>query len=179
MPEAGFTRADPNHSGRTLILSYYKGKIHFPLCLSVKLTQMLYVPWVGQRYSIFCGEANASGPAYLCNLEGPLPAGGEFVEPCSVQDPPQDEVASLELPIVYEPLMIAPSSSVHFGLLLATFVRQRSPHRHAAAVPAWIRQKPGPMVSPGEFPGKACFSPVDQEEWSLLGGSAACGPIAP
>ena len=48
---------------------------------------MLYVPWVGQRHSIFCGEANASGPAYLCDLEGPLPAGGKFVEPCSVQDP--------------------------------------------------------------------------------------------
>ena len=43
--------------------------------------QMLYVPWVGQRHSVFCGEANASGPAYLCNLEGPLPAGGELVEP--------------------------------------------------------------------------------------------------
>ena len=73
---------------------------------------MLYVPWVGQRHSIFCGEANASGPAYLCDLEGPLPAGGEFVEPRSVQDPSQDEVASSELPTVHEPLMIAPERLV-------------------------------------------------------------------
>jgi len=70
--------------------------------------QMFYVPWVGQRYSIFCGEANASGPAYLCNLEGPFPAGGKFVEPCPAQDPSEDEVASPELPTVHEPLMIAP-----------------------------------------------------------------------
>ena len=73
---------------------------------------MLYVPWVGQRHSIFCGKGNASGPAYFCNLEGPLPAGGEFVEPCSVQDPPQDEVASPELPTMHEPLMIAPEHLV-------------------------------------------------------------------
>ena len=71
---------------------------------------MLYVPWVGQRHSIFCGEANASGPAYLCNLEGP--AGGEFVEPFSVQDPSEDEVASPELHTVHEPLMIAPERLV-------------------------------------------------------------------
>ena len=73
---------------------------------------MLYVPWVGQRHSIFCGEANASGPAYLCDLEGPLPAGGEFMEPCSVQDPSVDEVASPELPTLHEPLMIAPERLV-------------------------------------------------------------------
>ena len=82
------------------------------LCLGVKLTQMLYVPWVGQRHSIFCGEANASGPAYLCNPEGPLPAGGKFVEPCSAQDPSEDEVASPELPTMHEPLMIAPERLV-------------------------------------------------------------------
>ena len=34
------------------------------------------------------------------------------MEPCSVQDSPQDEVASLELPTVHEPLMIAPKRLV-------------------------------------------------------------------
>ena len=74
--------------------------------------QVLYVPWIGQRHSIFCGKANASGPTYFCNLEGPLPAGGEFVEPRSVQDPFEDEVASPELPTVHEPLMIVPERLV-------------------------------------------------------------------
>ena len=39
-------------------------------------------------------------------------AGGEFVEPCSVQDQPQDKVASPELPTVHGPLMIAPEHLV-------------------------------------------------------------------
>ena len=84
----GLRGQTPTALDRTLILSYYKGKIDFLLCLSVKLTQMLYVPWVGQRHPFFCGKANVSGLAYFCNLEGTLPAGGEFVEPCSVQNPP-------------------------------------------------------------------------------------------
>ena len=34
------------------------------------------------------------------------------MEPCSVQDPPQDEVASTELPSLHESLMIAPERQV-------------------------------------------------------------------
>ena len=34
------------------------------------------------------------------------------MKPRSVQDPPQDEVASLELPTLHEPLMIAPERLV-------------------------------------------------------------------
>ena len=34
------------------------------------------------------------------------------MEPCSVQDLPQDEVASPELPTVHEPLMITPERLV-------------------------------------------------------------------
>ena len=48
---------------------------------------------------------------------------------------------------------------MHFGLLLATFARQRSPRRRTAAAPAWIRQRPGPVVSPGEFLGEGMLQP--------------------
>ena len=85
---SGLRGQTPTAPDRTLILSCYKGKVYFLLCLSVELTQMLYVPWVGQQHSFFCGKVDASGLAYFCHLEGTLPAGGEFVEPCSVQDPP-------------------------------------------------------------------------------------------
>ena len=34
------------------------------------------------------------------------------MEPCSIQDPSEDEVASPELPTVHEPLMIAPERLV-------------------------------------------------------------------
>jgi hypothetical protein len=40
---------------------------------------------IGKRYSISCGEADAPGAAYFRHLEGSLPAGGEFVEPFSIQ----------------------------------------------------------------------------------------------
>ena len=69
------------------------------------------------------------------------------------------QVPSPELPTVHEPLMIAPGCSVHSGLLLAIFVRQRSLRRHAAVVPAWFHQRPGPVVSPGGFPGEGMLRP--------------------
>ena len=84
----GLRGRTPTALDRTLILSCYKGKVHFLLCLSIELTQMLYVPRDGQWHSFFCGKADASGPAYFCHLEGTLPAGGEFVEPYSVLDSP-------------------------------------------------------------------------------------------
>ena len=114
MPEAGFTRADLYRSGprvnasrrcdecqrlglrgrtstalgRMLILSYYKGKFHFPALPKCKTyANALYsMGWAAAPHFLWQGERIR--PANFCNLEGPLPAGGEFVEPCSVQDPP-------------------------------------------------------------------------------------------
>jgi hypothetical protein len=54
------------------------------LFLREKLTEMLYIPGVGKRYSVICGEANAPGAAYFRHLEGPFLAGRELVEPFSV-----------------------------------------------------------------------------------------------
>jgi hypothetical protein len=50
--------------------------------------EMLYVPGIGQRLSFSCCKADTSGSAYFCHLEGSFPAGGEFVEPLSVQYSP-------------------------------------------------------------------------------------------
>jgi hypothetical protein len=54
------------------------------LLLWVELTKMLYVPGVGKRYSISCGEADTPESVYICHLEGSFPTAGEFVEPFSV-----------------------------------------------------------------------------------------------
>ena len=106
MSEAGFMRADLYRSGprvnasrwydgcqrpglraqtptaldRTLILSYYKGKFHFPSLSKCKIYADALCSMGWAAAPIFCGKANASEPAYFCNLEGTLPAGGEFVE---------------------------------------------------------------------------------------------------
>jgi hypothetical protein len=53
-----------------------------------KLTEMLYIPGVWETYSVICGKANTSEEAYFCHLEGSFPAGGELVEPFSVQNSP-------------------------------------------------------------------------------------------
>ena len=66
------------------------GKETEPLILFLweKLMEMLYIPGVGERYSVIYGEANAPGAAYFYHLEGSFPAGRELVEPFSVQNSP-------------------------------------------------------------------------------------------
>jgi hypothetical protein len=51
-------------------------------------TEMLYVPRIGKRYSVSCGEADTSGTTYFCHFEGSFLAGRELMEPFSVQDSP-------------------------------------------------------------------------------------------
>jgi hypothetical protein len=78
------------------------------LFLREKLTEMLYIPGVGERYSFICGKANASGAAYFYHLEGSFPAEGELVEPFSVQNSPYNQVPDFKLPTMHEPLVVAP-----------------------------------------------------------------------
>ena len=72
------------------VLPSYKGrKLYSPaLLLWEELTEVLYVPGIGQRLSFSCGEADTPGSAYFRHLEGSFPAGGEFMEPFSVQYSP-------------------------------------------------------------------------------------------
>jgi hypothetical protein len=88
--QTGFMRA--YLTGLTYIypLPSYKGrKLNSPvLLLWVKLTEMLYVPGIGKRHSFSCGKADTPGSVYFRHLKGSLPAGGEFVEPFSVQYSP-------------------------------------------------------------------------------------------
>jgi hypothetical protein len=60
--------------------------LDFLLC--IELMEMLYVPEVGKRHSFSCSKADTPGLAYFRHLEGSFPAGGEFVEPFSVQYSP-------------------------------------------------------------------------------------------
>jgi hypothetical protein len=53
--------------------------------LWVGLTEILYVLGIGKRLSFSCSKADIPGSTYFHHLEGSFPAGGEFVEPFSVQ----------------------------------------------------------------------------------------------
>jgi hypothetical protein len=88
--QAGLTRADLTGLTYTYAQPSYEGRKLNPLVslLWEELTEMLYVPGVGKRYSFSCGKADTPGSAYFRHLEGSFPTGGEFVEPFSVQYSP-------------------------------------------------------------------------------------------
>jgi hypothetical protein len=85
--QARLTRADLTRLTYTYVQPSYKGrKLNVPvLLLWIELTEMLYIPGIGKRYSFCCGKADTPGSTYFCYLEGSFPTGGEFVEPFSVQ----------------------------------------------------------------------------------------------
>jgi hypothetical protein len=58
------------------------------LLLWVELTEMLYIPGIGKRYSFNCGKADTPGFAYFRHLEGSFPTGGELMEPSLVEYSP-------------------------------------------------------------------------------------------
>jgi hypothetical protein len=88
--QTGFIRADLTGLVYIYVLPSYKGRKLHPLVLLLweELTKVLYVPGIGQRLSFSCGEADTPGSAYFRHLEGPFLAGGEFMEPFSVQYSP-------------------------------------------------------------------------------------------
>jgi hypothetical protein len=88
--QTGFTRVDLTGLAYIYVpLSYKRKKTEPPgLFLWEKLMDMLYVPRIGKRLSFSCGKADTPGSAYFRHLEWSFPAGGEFVEPFSVQYSP-------------------------------------------------------------------------------------------
>jgi hypothetical protein len=88
--QTGFIRADLIGLAYICVLPSYKGrKLHPPVSLLwEEHTEVLYIPGIGQRLSFSCGEANTPGSAYFCHLEGSFLAGGEFMEPFSIQYSP-------------------------------------------------------------------------------------------
>jgi hypothetical protein len=85
-------RADLTGLAYIYALPSCKGrKLNSPvLLLWEKLTEVLYVLGIGQRLSFSCGKVDTSESAHFRHLEGSFPAGGEFMEPFSVQYSPQD-----------------------------------------------------------------------------------------
>jgi hypothetical protein len=88
----GFMREDLTELAYIYVLPSYKGrKLNSPvLLLWKKLMEVLYVPGIGQRLSFSYGKADTPRSAHFRHLEGSFPAGGEFMEPFSVQYSPQD-----------------------------------------------------------------------------------------
>jgi hypothetical protein len=75
--------------------------------LRIKLTEVLYVPWIWQWCSILLCQADASRPTNFCYPERTLPAGGELVQAFSGKYAPEHQIVHLELPTLQKPLVIA------------------------------------------------------------------------
>jgi hypothetical protein len=68
---------------------------------------VLYVPWVVHWFSILRSQADTSRAAYLCHVEGGLPAEGELVSSFSSEHPLEHQIVHLELSASHEPLLVA------------------------------------------------------------------------
>jgi hypothetical protein len=90
------------------------GESYLATVLSVKLTEVLYVPRAWHWFSILRSQVDAHRAAYLGYPEGTFSAGGKLVHALPVKDPPEHQIIHLELPAMHEPLMIALAGSVHF-----------------------------------------------------------------
>jgi hypothetical protein len=82
--------------------------------LMIKLTEVLYVPWMRHWFSLLRYQVDTSRSAHLGYLVGTFPAGGKFVHALPAKHPPEDQIIHLEVPASHEPLVVAPAGSVHF-----------------------------------------------------------------
>jgi hypothetical protein len=76
------------------------------IVLRIKLTEVLYVPWVVQWFSILRSQVDTSRVAYLGHTKGTLPAGGELVSSFSSEHPSVHQIVHLELSAVHKPLLV-------------------------------------------------------------------------
>jgi hypothetical protein len=74
--------------------------------LSIKLTEVLYVPRVWQWLSIFCCQEDTSRAANLGQSKGALLARGELVSAFSCKHLPEHQIIHLDLSATHEPLSI-------------------------------------------------------------------------
>jgi hypothetical protein len=85
----------------------YTGKNDPTTALRVKLMEGLYVPRIWDWCSILRSQTDASRAANMCHMEGTLAAGGELVCTFTGEYASEDQVIHLELPAMYELLVIA------------------------------------------------------------------------
>jgi hypothetical protein len=76
--------------------------------LSIKLVNVLYVPWAWHWFSLLRSQADTSRSAHLGYPEGTFPARGKFVHALPVKHSPEDQIIHLELFASHEPLVVAP-----------------------------------------------------------------------
>jgi hypothetical protein len=77
------------------------------VALSIKLTEVLYVPWAWHWFSLLRSQANASRSTRLGYPEGTFLTGGKLIHALPVKHPLEDQIIHLELFASHEPLVVA------------------------------------------------------------------------
>jgi hypothetical protein len=85
----------------------YTGRGGLATVLRIKLTEVVYVAWIRQWFSILRSQAYTSRVVELGHSEGALPAGEELVSTLSIEHPPEHQIFHLELSATHEPLLVA------------------------------------------------------------------------
>jgi hypothetical protein len=142
--------------------------------LSIKLTEVLYVPWVWHWFSLLCSQADTSRLAHLAYPEGTFLAGQKLVHALPVKHPPEDQIIDLEFSASHEPLVLAPER-----LSVACIFNSRLPSSLVNQVdvltPELVLR--GFVVcldtqrAHGDFWGKDGLGPIHHEERRLSHGS--------
>jgi hypothetical protein len=150
--------------------------------LRIKLTEVLYVPWVWHWFSLFCSQADTSRPAHLGYPEGTFPAGGKFVHALPVKHPSEDQIIHLELFASHEPLVVA-SERLPVACIFNSILPSSLIDKVDILTPELVLR--GFVVcldmqrAHGDFGGKDGLGPIHHEERCLSRGLTGRCPIAP
>jgi hypothetical protein len=87
-------------------MTIYIGKNSLATTLRIKLTEVLYVPWIWQWYSILLSQADVSRPINLCHPERTLPVEGELVQAFTRKYAQEHQIIHLELHTMHKPLVV-------------------------------------------------------------------------
>jgi hypothetical protein len=150
--------------------------------LSVKLTEVLYVPRAWHWFSLLRSQASTSRSTHLGYPEGTFPAGKKFVHALLIKHPPKDQIIHLELPALHEPLVVAPERlpvvcifNNRLSSLLIDQVDILTPELVLRGFVVCLDTQ----RAHGDFGGKEGLSPIHHEEMHLSHGSTGRCLVAP
>jgi hypothetical protein len=150
-----------------------QGMSSLPTALSIKLTEVLYVPWVWHWFSLL-SQADTSRSKHLGCPEGTFLAGEKFVRALPIKHPLEDQIIHLKLYASHEPLVVAPKrlpvACIFNSRLSSSLVDQANILTPELVLRSFIVCL-DPQRARGDFWGKDGLGPKHHEERRLSCGS--------
>jgi hypothetical protein len=151
----------------------YTGRGGLAAALSIKLTEVFYVPRVRQWFPILHSQADASTAADLGHLKRSLPPGGELVGSLPSEHPLEHQIIHPELSAMHKLLLIAPERLVipciFYSRLPSSFINKVNiftPELILCGLVICLDTK----GAHGDFWGEDGLSPIHQKERRFSGG---------